>query len=138
MQNVINNVQQNNQPQQLIRGGIYLVDLGVGKGSLQGKVRPCVLISNRACNTYSPVLHFCPVSSITSKSKLPTHIGLSKNNSGLLRDSIVLCEQTQLVTKDSIGRKVGQCSEEDLQRVSKGIAIQFGLVEVRNKVAYAN
>jgi len=132
---VVNKVQQS---QQLVRGGIYLVDLGEGRGSLQGKVRPCVLISNRMANIHSSVLHICPVSSITAKSKLPTHIGLSKNNSGLLRDSIVLCEQTQLVTKDSIGRMVGLCLEEDLMRINRGIAIQFGLSEVRNNVAYAN
>lgn len=122
--------------QQFIRGGIYLVDLGEGKGSIQGKVRPCVLVSNKACNTYSPVLHVCPISSITTKSKLPTHIGIGKN-SGLIMDSIVLCEQTMPVTKNSIGIQVGLCSETDMQRISKGVAIQFGLVEVRNNVAYA-
>ena len=104
---------------QLTRGGIYLVDLGEGRGSLQGKVRPCVLISNRMANTHSPVLHMCPISSATTKSKLPTHIGLNKN-CGLIRDSIVLCEQTTLVTKDSIGRQVGLLSEGDLQEGIEG------------------
>lgn len=131
----INNVQ--SKKQEFIRGGIYLVDIGVGKGSIQGKVRPCILISNKACNTYSSVLHCVPVSSATTKSKLPTHITLISKETGLIRDSIALCEQTMLVTKDSIGRQLGFCNENIMKMISNGVAIQFGLIEVKNNVVYA-
>jgi len=133
----LNNVQ---KPQQLIRGGIYIVNLPNNGGSIQHSTRPCVLISNNTCNRFSPVLHVCPISSQTlSKSKLPTHIPMSKNNCGLIRDSIALCEQTMLVNKDVINMdQVGFCDEETLLRISRGVAIQFGLVDLRNNVAYAN
>jgi len=120
----INNVQ---QPQQLIRGGIYIVNLPNSRGSIQSKQRPCVLVSNNACNRFSPVLHMCPLSSVATKAKLPTHIAISRNNNGLIRDSIALCEQVMPVTKSSVGIQVGICSEVDMKRIGKGIAIQLGI-----------
>ena len=122
--------------QQLIRGAIYIVNLPSSNGSIQQNIRPCVLISNRMANLHSSVLHICPISSKISKSKLPTHISLSKE-CGLLRDSIALCEQTMLVNRDIIMNQVGMCDEETLLRISKGIAIQFGLVDARSNIAYA-
>jgi len=127
MQNVINKVQQSNQPQQLIRGGIYIVNLPNIGGSIQSKQRPCVLVSNNSCNNFSPVLHVCPLSSATTKKKLPTHILVERKNSGLLKDSIVLCEQTIPVNKSDIMNQVAFCNEETMLRISKGIKIQFAL-----------
>ena len=121
---VVNNVQ---QPQQLIRGGIYIVNLPNSGGSIQKNIRPCVLVSNNACNNFSPVLHFCPLSSVTTKKKLPTHIMVDKGKSGLLRDSIVLCEQTMTVNKSDIVSRVGFCDEDTMLRISKGIKVQFAL-----------
>jgi len=124
---VINNVQQSNQPQQLIRGGIYIVNLPNSGGSIQSKQRPCVLVSNNSCNNFSPVLHVCPLSSVTTKKKLPTHITINRGNSGLLKDSIVLCEQTIPVNKIDIMNQVAFCDEETMLRISRGIKVQFAL-----------
>lgn len=121
---------------ELTRGSIYIVNLPDANGSIQTKQRPAVLISNNLANRHSPVLHICPLTSVTTKSKLPTHIFVNKN-CGLIRDSIALCEQTMLVNKDVFGDQIGSCDEETMLRISKGIAVQFGLVETKNNMAYA-
>ena len=122
---------------ELKRGDIYIVNLPDAKGSIQSKQRPAVIISNNLANHYSPVLHICPLTSVTSKSKLPTHIGISRN-CGLIRDSIALCEQTMLVAKSACLDKIGICDEETLKRIDQGIAIQFGLTQLnKNNIAYA-
>jgi len=123
---------------ELKRGDIYIVNLPDAKGSIQSKQRPAVIISNNLANHYSPVLHICPLTSVTSKSKLPTHIMISRN-CGLIRDSIALCEQTMLVAKSAvIGDKIGACDKETLKRIDQGIAIQFGLTQLnKNNIAYA-
>ena len=122
---------------ELKRGDIYIVNLPDAKGSIQSKQRPAVIISNNLANHYSPVLHICPLTSVTSKSKLPTHIGISRN-CGLIRDSIALCEQTMLVTKSACLDKIGICDTETLRRIDQGIAIQFGLIQLnKNNIAYA-
>jgi len=115
------------QPQQLIRGGIYIVNLPNRRGSIQSKQRPCVLVSNNSCNNFSPVLHVCPLSSVTTKKKLPTHIMINRVNSGLLKDSIALCEQTIPVNKSDILNQVAFCNEETMLRISRGIKVQFAL-----------
>lgn len=120
------------------RGQIWLVNIPESKGSIQNKQRPCVIISNNLCNHFSTVLHICPLTSVTSKSKLPTHSLISKN-CGLLMDSIALCEQSMPVDRNAVEVKIGVCDEETLRRIDMGIAIQFGLVssEVKNNIAYA-
>jgi len=123
--------------QQLNRGDIYIVNLPNSNGSIQNFKRPAVLISNNLANKYSGVLHICPLTSVNTKSKLPTHIDVNKN-CGLLRDSVALCEQTMLVTVDVFEEKVGSCDEDTLRRIDQGIAIQFGLIQVgNNNKAYA-
>ena len=125
------------QLQQLVRGAIYIVNLPDSGGSIQKNTRPCVLISNNMANKFSSVLHVCPISSqVTSKSKLPTHIRMS-GNCGLQRESIALCEQTMLVNKNTIMNQVGFCDEETLERISRGVAIQFGITDARSNVVYA-
>ena len=120
----VNNFQ---QPQQFNRGGIYIVNLPNSGGSIQSKQRPCVLVSNNSCNNFSPVLHVCPLSSVTTKKKLPTHITINRGNSGLLKDSIALCEQTIPVNKSDILNQVAFCDEETMLRISRGIKLQFAL-----------
>ena len=115
------------QPQQLIRGGIYIVNLPNSGGSIQSKQRPCVLVSNNSCNNFSPVLHVCPLSSVTTKKKLPTHILVNRVKSGLLKDSIALCEQVIPVNKSDIFNQVAFCDEDTMLRISIGIKIQFAL-----------
>jgi len=127
MQNVINKFQGNNQPQQLVRGGIYIVNLPNSGGSIQSKQRPCVLVSNNSCNNFSPVLHVCPLSSVTTKKKLPTHIMINRAKSGLLKDSIALCEQVIPVNKSDIMNQVAFCDEETMRMISRGIKVQFAL-----------
>lgn len=125
--------------QQFNRGEIWLVNLGEGKGSIQSKIRPCILISNNMANVHSPVVHICPISSVTTKSKLPTHISINKNVSGLLRDSIALCEQVMLVNKDKdiFLKKVGFCNSETMERIDQGILIQFSIAQKNNNVQCA-
>ncbi|OHD20789.1 MAG: hypothetical protein A2Y34_07090 [Spirochaetes bacterium GWC1_27_15] len=123
---------------ELTRGAIYIVNLPDASGSIQTKQRPAVLISNNLANRYSSVLHICPLTSVTTKSKLPTHIPVSMN-CGLLRDSIALCEQTMLVTKDCVIKdKIGVCDEETMKRIDHGLMVQFNLIQTNKKeIEYA-
>lgn len=118
--------------QEFRRGDIWIVNIPESKGSIQNKQRPCVLVSNNVCNHYSQVLHICPLTSITTKSKLPTHTYVSKDL-GLLMDSLVLCEQIMPVTKDDFIQKISVCDQETMTRISKGMAIQLGIIDIENK-----
>ena len=109
------NVNVNLNVKELDRGVIAMVDLGESKGSVQGGLRPCVIVSNSASCKYSPVVICVPLSSNINKKKLPTHAIIKPNPSDnkLKRASIVLCEQIMTITKDSIRFVTGKMGSED-------------------------
>ena len=124
MQNVNVNV-----VKELDRGVIAMVDLGESKGSVQGGLRPCVIVSNSASCKYSPVVICVPLSSNINKKKLPTHAIINPNPSDnrLKRASVALCEQIITITKDSIRFVTGKMGSEDCERINECMKISLSL-----------
>ena len=58
------------------RGDILYVDMGEEyEGSIQGGMRPMVVVSNNLANKFSPVITVVPLTSRTYKKRyLPTHV----------------------------------------------------------------
>ena len=75
------------------RGDMFYADLSPVVGSEQGGIRPVVIIQNDVGNKHSPTVIAAAITSQTGKTKLPTHIPIGSQNSGLKSDSIVLTEQ---------------------------------------------
>lgn len=123
------NVNVNLNVKELDRGVIAMVDLGESKGSVQGGLRPCVIVSNSASCKYSPVVICVPLSSNINKKKLPTHAIIKPNPSDnkLKRASIVLCEQIMTITKDSIRFVTGKMGSEDCERINECMKISLSL-----------
>ena len=123
------NVNVNVNVKELDRGVIAMVDLGESKGSVQGGLRPCVIVSNSASCKYSPVVICVPLSSNINKKKLPTHAIIKPNprNNRLKRASIVLCEQIMTITKDSIRFVTGKMESEDCERINECMKISLSL-----------
>ena len=118
-----------NVVKELDRGVIAMVELPEGKGSIQGGLRPCVIVSNSASCKYSPVVICVPLSSNINKKKLPTHAIINPNPSDnkLKRASIVLCEQIMTITKDSIRFVTGKMGSEDCERINECMKISLSL-----------
>ena len=85
------------------RGEIYYADLSPVVGSEQGGVRPVLIVQNDTGNRHSPTIIAAAITSRTGKAKLPTHIELPGQSSGLPRDSIILLEQIRI--KSGFGRR---------------------------------
>jgi len=130
---------------QLTRGDIYLatVENNVG-GSVQNICqRPMIIISNQMSLLHSPVIHAIPLSSKVFKKWMPTHISVPMASSGLLKDSVALCEQVMLLPKEVFSnKKIGSCNNMIINKLEEGLMVQFGLFNhnqnARNNVAYAN
>ena len=115
------------------RGELRLCDLGEGYGSIQGGVRPVLIVQNNKGNKYSPTALVCPITSKTRyKAKLPTHMVLTKNM-GLKQTSLLLTEQIITVNKFSIGRKLTQLSPTMMERADKCMGISLSLSNQRHK-----
>ena len=123
----------------MLRGEIYLATVENNSiGSVQNIFqRPMIIVSNHMSLLYSSVIHAVP---LTSKSKrwMPTHVSVSAYSSGLVKDSIAMCEQAMLVPISAFSKKIGMCDSATILKMDYAIAVQFGLVEVkRNNIAYA-
>ena len=109
------------------RGDIYYADLSPVVGSEQGGIRPVLIIQNDVGNRFSPTVIAAAITSRESKAKLPTHIRLYADNSGLSKDSVVLLEQIRTLDKRRLKEKMGTLNGSDMYKVDEALSISFGL-----------
>lgn len=109
------------------RGEIYLVDLDNACGSEQSGVRPALIIQNEAGNTYSPTTIICPLTT-KSKNLKATHVVLTPQDSGVIKESTVLCEQIRVIDKTRLVRKLGEVScVKKLEDINRKLMVSIGL-----------
>lgn len=89
----------NRQPQ---IGDVYLMRFG-GSGSEQSGWRPGIVFQNNTGNAYSPNIIALPLTSQIKKTNQPTHVVLYAKETGLRKDSMVLCENPERMSKDRLG-----------------------------------
>lgn len=110
----------------LTRGSIYMADLPkTTNSSVQGGLRPVVIIQNNAGNMYSPTVQIIP---LTSQLKKPLPVHTVIRHSSLTKISIALAEQIQTIDKSSIRQYVGKLDDTTIERINTCIMIQLGLV----------
>lgn len=111
------------------RGELYYADLSPVVGSEQGGIRPVLVIQNDIGNKYSPTVIIVAITSSLHKAKLPTHIELSKNEYGLEKDSLLLCEQVRTIDKTRLKNKISEIDEAKLREINRAICISLGLLK---------
>ena len=109
------------------RGDIYYADLSPVVGSEQGGVRPVLIVQNDVGNRFSPTVIAAAITSQRGKAKLPTHILLDSQTTGLSRDSIVLLEQVRTIDKHRLKERMGRLDPGSMDRVDQALSISFGL-----------
>ena len=86
-------------------GEVYLVRF-TGAGSTQRGLRPAVIFQNNVGNRYSPNVTVLPLTSSIKKRAQDTHVFLPAAKTGLLRDSMVLCENPVCIPKEELGEYI--------------------------------
>ena len=110
------------------RGDMFYADLSPVVGSEQGGVRPVLIIQNDMGNKYSPTVIAAAITSQKTKNKLPTHIEIHSESSGLKSDSIVLTEQIRTIDKSRLKEKIGHINDEDIiNKINSALGVSFGL-----------
>lgn len=109
-------------------GEIYYCDLGRGKGSVQSKLRPVLIIQNDTGNRNGPTTVVAAISSAIKKMYMPTHIMLDRT-CGLKEKSIVMLEQIRTVdTRTELKECIGQVRDtQTIEAIKRGIAIEMGM-----------
>ncbi|HIU51131.1 MAG TPA: type II toxin-antitoxin system PemK/MazF family toxin [Candidatus Merdicola faecigallinarum] len=112
------------------RGDMFYADLSPVIGSEQGGIRPVLIIQNDMGNKYSPTVIAAAITSQKSKNKLPTHIEINSENSGLKSDSIVLTEQIRTIDKSRLREKIGHIDDTSvIHKINNALGVSFGLEE---------
>ena len=109
------------------RGDIYYADLSPVVGSEQGGIRPVLIVQNDVGNKYSPTVIAAAITSQRDKTKLPTHIQVNADNSGLAKDSIVLLEQITTIDKQRLKEKMGSLDDNSMNMINQALSVSFGL-----------
>lgn len=114
-------------PFRVKRGDIYLADLDPGRGSEQRGTRPVLVLQNNTGNKFSPTIIIAPITGSRSKSRLPTHVMINQEISGLEKDSLVLLEQLRAIDKERLITKLGELNRVQIMDVEVATLISLGL-----------
>lgn len=85
-------------------GEVYLMHFDGSDHEQQGW-RPGLVFQNNTGNIHSPNIIALPLTSSIKKisRKLPTHVFIEANKAGLKKDSVVLCENPVVISKNKCG-----------------------------------
>ncbi|MCD8146369.1 MAG: type II toxin-antitoxin system PemK/MazF family toxin [Clostridiales bacterium] len=109
------------------RGDVYLADCGKWRGSIQGGIRPVVVMQNNTGNRHSPTLSVVKLTSkVNKKPNQPTHYML-ENIRGIPYPSQVLAEQPDTINKSDIIRYMAHLSEKHMAEISRCLEVELGL-----------
>lgn len=117
---------------------IVYVDFGKPEGSVQGGIRPCVVVQNDVGNKFSSTSIVMPLTSVIKKIDQPTHgLVMKDDTNGLTYDSMIIGEQMRVVGESRIKDKIGYiCNQGDKDEVIRVyLANLFGSKKVKVEVA---
>lgn len=99
-------------------GEIYLMNFG-GQGNEQKGWRPGIVFQNNLGNTHSPNIIALPLTSSLKKQNQPTHVVIPANEyTGLAKDSMVLCENPERMSKERIGAYLTTVPNEYMAQIA--------------------
>ena len=110
------------------RGDLFSACLDPVVGSEQGGIRPVLVIQNDVGNRHSPTVIVLAVTGQVNKARLPTHVPIDCEGTGLVKDSVVLAEQIRTLDKRRLRERIGQLRPEVMARVSQAVKISLGFV----------
>lgn len=114
------------------RGDLYSACLDPVVGSEQGGIRPVLVIQNDVGNRYSPTVIVLAVTGQLNKARLPTHVPIDCEGTGLVKDSVVLAEQIRTLDKRRLRERIGALKPEVMARVSEAVKISLGFAPGAN------
>lgn len=89
-----------------------------GSGSEQKGWRPGLVFQNNLGNQYSPNIIALPLTSSIKKSNQPTHVLLPAKETGLVKDSMVLCENPERMSKGRLGSYLVTLPEKFMSKIA--------------------
>ena len=108
-------------------GEVYQIKFE-GRGSVQDGWRPGVVIQNNIGNIYSPNIIAVPLTSALKKEHQPTHVFLPAKEVGLKLDSVVLCENPETISKESVGKYITNIPQKYMSEIATALMFSIPML----------
>lgn len=109
------------------RGDIFLANLEPIKGSEQGGIRPILIIQNDISNKHSPVTIITAITSKIFDKEFPTNVFISKEDSGLDKNSTILLNQLRTIDNSRLIKRISSLDNFIMNQVDKSLKISLSL-----------
>lgn len=101
---------------------IWTCDFGDNRALGEYGIRPCIVVSNNTCNTFSERVNVVPLTT-ASKKPMVTHCIITSSNVA----STALCENITTVFTSQLGKKCGELNEFERLNITYCIKQQLGI-----------
>lgn len=108
-------------------GEVYRMKFG-GSANEQCGWRPGLVFQNNIGNTYSPNIIALPLTSILKKANQPTHVIIKSSDTGLKKDSMVLCENPERMSKERIGEYITTLPDEYMKKIAEASLLSSSVI----------
>ena len=98
-------------------GEVYYMRFG-GTGSEQEGFRPGLVFQNNMGNAHSPNIIALPMTSVMKKLGQPTHVFVNGKEAGLKKNSWVLCENPECMSKERIGGYITKLPDKYMKQIA--------------------
>jgi mRNA interferase MazF len=111
----------------MLKGEVFLADLGSSSGHEQEGKRPVIICQNDLLNKVSQTVIVIPLTTNLKREEIPGVVLIKKGEGGLDSDSVALCYQLRVLDKKRLKRQLGKLSEIVLEKVYNGIKFTLGI-----------
>ncbi len=116
------------------RGEIYYIEpskILQTTGSEQRSNRPGIVVSNNENNEHSSIVEIVYLTT-QPKNSMPTHVIINS----AIKTSIALCEQVNTVAVERLADYMGQCSEDEINKIDEALMISLNIDKNEERDSY--
>lgn len=103
-----------------------------GESGEQRGWRPGLVFQNNVGNEYSPNIIALPFTTAIKKIGQPTHVLLHSDECGIQKDSVVLCENPERMSKCRIGQYITTLSNEQMAKIAEASLLATAAISFIN------
>ena len=112
-------------------GDIYFMQFS-GQANEQSGWRPGLVYQNNTGNAHSPNIIALPLTSALKKPHQPTRVLVKAADTGLKKDSMILCENPQRMSKENLGSYITSLSDAYMRRVAEASLLASSVISYLN------
>ena len=115
----------------MIRGELWWVDLGLPFGSEPGYKRPVIIIQNDFFNRSNiNTIIIIPLTTNLLLADAPGNILVSKDESKLKKDSVIVLSQIKVIDRQRLIEKISKIDRKIMEKIDNNIMFVLGIRKI--------